>query len=467
MIKQVKNFGWVVFLYLLMSCADHSKDEYGNLPKALIDSLETVGPKVQHLQVDPAKDTVVKGNQGTRLYIAAGSLVDEKGKTITAPVTITLKEYYSLTDFVFGNLQTVHDDDILQTQGMIYLTATTSDGLSVSIDKAKPIRIEFPVSERIEGTKIFTGNRDENGNLNWGEINEPSHYLVKYPIRLISGCSGGAPLPLFGEAGYDCYGITLDPINYSDYTYIGDIDKFENTFLATREFRERFIHEPGKDMITLYIKNLDKNLWEADELFVKHLIEDSTQRASKEWSFKYDSIHEKDMIEWQVELRKEAHDRIEGFKRFARQKLTNIDPAKRKVDTSYMEVNRAYTSFDALHFGWVNVDHFYNDPKAENVKLVATTNAPVQTVYLILPDRNIILSGIGKDGNTFWFTKKEDGYNKLPKGEKAILAAIGLVNNEVHFAFKEIVIGKNEVEPLVLKKSTAREIATRLKAVSK
>jgi hypothetical protein len=463
-LMKTASIGLLVLMVALSSCSDNSKSEYGNLPKALIDSLQNVGQQIQHLQIDPAKDTVIKGSSGTMIYIAANSLVDDKGKPVLTKVTLALKEHYSIADFISSNLQTIHDNDILQTQGMIYLSATTSDGSALGIDKTKPIRIEFPVKERIDGTKIFTGKRDEAGNINWGEMKEPSKYLVAYPIRLISHCETNLKDFYVGEDIPDCFGFTLDPINNPGNYYVGDIDKFGNTFLATREFRERFLTAPDQDILKIYIDNLEENLWEADELVVKYLIQDSAQRKEVR-RFEFES--EKEMIQWQKERQDRAHRVIQAFKKFAQQKLTNIDPVKRVIDTTYAEMNRAFTSFDALDFGWVNVDHFYNDPKAENVKLMAATNEPAQMVYLILPERNIILSGIQNDDKQYWFTKKEDGYNKLPKGEKAILVAIGLVDNEVLFADKEIVIGKNEIETLSLKKASSKEIKTRLAGYKK
>lgn len=468
MIKQQLKTATIAFLVLMVafSCSDNSKDEYGNLPKALIDSLETIGQRVQHIKIYPARDTVIGGSQGTRVYIAANSLLDAQGRSVTSPVTLHLKEHYSVADFVLGNLQTVHDNDILQTQGMIYVSATTADGASLRIDKTKPFRIEFPVKERIDGTKIFTGKRDEEGNMNWGAIQEPSKYLITYPIRWISYFRNeqiGSGGEMMISPNY--YGITRDSTKGLFY-YYGDIDKFENTFLATREFRERFLNGPHKELLRIYIDNLDKNLWEADSLVAQYLIQDSVRREKEEWGFEFDKEREKELIEWRSEIREYAHRMIERYKGFARQKLTNTDPVKRVIDTTYTEINRAFTSFDALDFGWVNVDRFYNDPKAETIKLIATTNEAAYMVYLIFPERNIILSGI-QHNKQYWFTKKEDGYNKLPKGEKAILVAIGMVDNEVHFADQEIVIGKNEIETLTLKKTSSKEIKAKLAGYKK
>ncbi len=61
------------------------------------------------------------------------------------------------------------------------------------------------------------------------------------------------------------------------------------------------------------------------------------------------------------------------------------------------------------------------------------------------------------------FTKNEDGYNKLPKGEKAILICITLKGEKIFFAEKEISIGQHEVEKMELKPATTATIKQRMK----
>src|SRR5690349_6292820 len=124
---------------LLSSCGKKEKDivstpEYGNIPSVLADSLRSMGSEVLQFKVNASKDTVLKGKMGTVLFLSANSLVDENGAKVTAEVTIELKEHYTMLDFITSNLQTVHNGDILQTQGMIYLSAKKSDGREVKIE---------------------------------------------------------------------------------------------------------------------------------------------------------------------------------------------------------------------------------------------------------------------------------------------------------------------------------------------
>ena len=253
--------GLLSFIIAFSSCKTNTKGdltnaESGNIPTEFIDSLKSIGQEVQQNEIDPTKDNVIKGKNGTVIYISANSLVDEKGIPVSSKTIIELKEHYSIADYITSNLQTVHNNDILQTQGMIYFSAKKADGATVKIDKSKPIRIEFPVKEKIDEAKIFTGKRDEKGNLNWSEINEPSKYLIPYPIRFISQNR-------FPTECSNFYGITTDTIKNKYFNYYGDLSKFENTFLATREFKERYDVACWNEVLNNYINNHEKNLWEA------------------------------------------------------------------------------------------------------------------------------------------------------------------------------------------------------------
>jgi hypothetical protein len=450
------------------SCKTDNKtdltQEFGHIQSELIDSLKSIGQELQQKDIDPTKDNVIKGKNGTVIYISANSLVNGNGIPISSLTTIELKEHHSIADYITSNLQTIHNNDILQTQGMIYFTAKTRDGVTVKIDKAKPIRIEFALYERISEAKIFTGKRDENGNLNWSQINEPSKYLIPYPIRLISQNQ-------FPTECSDFYGITSDTIRNKYFNYYGDLSQFENTFLATREFKERYDVACWSDLVNIYIKNIDKNLWEADELVAKYFIQDSTDRVNYQINWKPSGINgggrtkeQEQAHESLVNSAKESgHRLIKVFRDFTNQKLTTLDPQKRITDTTIAEMTKAFIAYDALEFGWVNVDYFYKDPKSVDTKLIAKTNEGAAIINLIIPGRQVILSGILRADNTYYFTKNEDGYNKLPKGEKALIVAISIADNKLHFGQKEIIIGQNEIETIELKATSGESIKSQLK----
>ncbi|MBK9448740.1 MAG: hypothetical protein IPN95_04870 [Bacteroidetes bacterium] len=134
-------------------------------------------------------------------------------------------------------------------------------------------------------------------------------------------------------------------------------------------------------------------------------------------------------------------------------------------DDVLAEVNSAYIAYDALEFGWVNVDVLFKDPAAVPIQLFAETNRPSDMVQLILPARKIILSGSSVDGKRYGFTQKTEGYNKLPKGEKAILLSLQAADGKLYFAKKDIVIGENQTEKLDFLETTATKVKEQLVAL--
>lgn len=448
---------------LLVACEETSSTKvdidplYGNLPEELIKDIEQIAPKIQTFDLDPTKHNSIVCDSGTEVHIPKNSIVDISGDDVTGKITMEVKEHYSKSDYLLSNLQTVHNDQLLETGGMIYFNAYDNKGNQLKIADGKSIRIE--ASSNIGSPDFFIGKRDENGLINWGEMKESSKTLTSYPILYISQHH----LP----EGYatECpeyYGIVSDPVtDWRKHYYIqGDILKYEKTILATKEFKMRYDRDCQPELVNLYIDNLDKNLWEIDEMVVDKLIQDSLEAAQME----HNSMTK--------DLKRHNHELIEAFRKFAAQKLEKVDSSivtdtstiENYTDSydSYLKIYRAKSAFDAIEFGWINLDVIYDDPRSVEMDInVLTTNNP-STVYLILKDRNVLLNAQMTDENSFSFTKNKDGYNKLPKGAKASLVAIGYGKNKIMYGMKDIVIGKNESEKLSLKAITVAELKNNL-----
>ncbi len=466
--KTVLSIFIVIFLFgckerKYSEIVEFDNQEYGNIPAKLIDSLQLISGVNQKFNLDNSKSNTLIGKKGTVILIPEKSIVDENGKNVKGKIIIELKENFTIKDFITSNLQTIHNEQILESEGMIFLSAKDKKGNKLKISKNSSIRIQIPQKSYRNDKKIFLGERKKDGLINWTKIEEPAKSLVPYPIKFISRNH-------FPTECCNFYGITKDTIKSDCFTYYGELSDFENTLLATKEFAERYQSTCWEEVIKLYIQNLDKNLWEIDEMVVKHFIKDSIKRVE----FAINSVYPgpngnprtKDQIEahqWLVNNAKEnSHKDIELYKYFAAQKLTKIDKTKIIDTTKINNINSAIISYDAMNFGWINVDFFYDDPKATQMKLVAKSNQKAILMSLIINGRKVILSGTEHSPNEFWFTKNKNGYNKLPKGEKATIIAIGLNETDLLFAEKEIIIGDSEIEKLNLKAITIKNMKLRL-----
>jgi hypothetical protein len=457
----------IIFLFLIctiLSCTKEKEinQEYGKIPNQIINVFESINNN-QKFEINTSKSNTIVGKKGTILIIPENSIVNNDGDIIKGIISLEIKENFNKADYITSNLQTIHNNRILETLGMIYLTAKDKNGNKLKIADGKTIRVQIPQSRPNQDATIFLGERDQTGLIDWNIKKETEKTLVPFPIKFISKSKTVTECS-------DYYGITTDTIKNQYFTHYGDISDYENTLLATKEFADRYNQYCSDSLVKIYIDNLDKNLWEIDEMMVKYLIKDSIRRVN---------YYLKDIPpgpnggprtkaqieanEWLINNTNKWSEReIKVFKYFASLRQTKIDTTKRVDISQLTELDRVLMSYDAMEFGWINVDFFYDDPKAVPIKLAIKTTKNASLTNLILEKRNVILSGIEKTTNEYWFTKNEDGYNKLPKGEKAIIISIGFDNNEFTFGEKTIIIGEKEEETIEMKPISESELKENL-----
>ena len=442
---------------------EDENQEFGNLPSVLIDSLLELTELDQLFEINPDQSNTVVGEKGTILLIPKGAIVNFNGDEVKTAITIRLKEHFTHKDFILSNLQTVHKEKLLVSQGMVYFTAQDKNGKSLKILDGKSVKILVPQDDINSEANIFLGIRDKEGLLDWNQKAAPTKSLTPYPIKFISRSRSFTECP-------DYYGITKDTLNNNYVSRFGEITDYENTLLATQEFSMRYHRACSGEMVNLYINNLDKNLWEIDQKMVDLLIQDSIEVVNYYLKNPPPKVNGNEITKSQWDAhnsllrghKEELHWYINLFKELTAQKLTKIDTSNLVDTTKLGDLNSALIAYDAMKFGWVNVDFFYEDPKAVPIRLIAKTNRRAPLISLIFNSRNVILSGSEHAKNEYWFTKNEGGYNKLPKGEKATIIAIGISGTQLLFGEKEIVIGEKEIENLELESIQGNQLKNKL-----
>lgn len=115
----------------------------------------------EYYSVNPKKDTVIYGSQGTVLYISAGSLLTQD------EVRVELKEYYTFSDLIKNNLPTISNGKMLVTGGSLYVQITdVKTGNQVQINPAKGIQIDFASVTKDPDMEIFIADKHSK-NMNW------------------------------------------------------------------------------------------------------------------------------------------------------------------------------------------------------------------------------------------------------------------------------------------------------------
>ncbi|HOY96637.1 MAG TPA: hypothetical protein PK509_12915, partial [Catalimonadaceae bacterium] len=127
---------------------------------------EPVLPQVssQSFTFDATQEQILTLKGGTLLGFETGAF-EQNGKKLTGPVTIEVKEYTQLGDFLADGMSTVSNGQLLETGGSLEVKAT-SNGKSCSLSPDKPMRIAFRRNKEVEGMETYIGNRT-GGRINW------------------------------------------------------------------------------------------------------------------------------------------------------------------------------------------------------------------------------------------------------------------------------------------------------------
>ena len=70
-----------------------------------------------------SRDTVIEASEGTTMEIPANAFVIKGTEELAKNVNLQLSEYYSTSDILLANLSTTSNGHMLETAGMLHITA--------------------------------------------------------------------------------------------------------------------------------------------------------------------------------------------------------------------------------------------------------------------------------------------------------------------------------------------------------
>ena len=145
-------------------------------------------PQVFFFQVN--RDTAIICKEGTSIKIKPNSFISEKtGKEISGKVQLAVEEYYKIADILLSNLSTTSDNKILETGGMLHVTATAENKKCI-IKEGSVIEIGFPYSNKQNDMALFNGEWT-NGKIEWKPANTNSSVKIKEGKISSSGQESG------------------------------------------------------------------------------------------------------------------------------------------------------------------------------------------------------------------------------------------------------------------------------------
>jgi hypothetical protein len=272
--------------------------------------------------IDNTKDTIIETKDGVVFGIPAHAF-----NSSSNTVELEIKTALNAADIIKNGLSTVSNGALLQTAGMFYLNGFVNDE---PVSLAKDIAVSVPAATIDPNMQLFDGVQDSAGPVNWVNPKPVSKSLRTYDITTLDFYP---PLYIptvkalkkdylnkvytdslyYSFSGYNqrmrelnyrqekpvtdsiiikdtaAYAAFLrimesskmdSDTSYENYVY--QIDpaiirsiwdkKFNNTFIATKEFEERlrYMHSVcAEGFINIYLKHLNEPLYVADELCAK------------------------------------------------------------------------------------------------------------------------------------------------------------------------------------------------------
>lgn len=120
----------------------------------------------QHFTCKGDKEILLTGKQGTVITMYKNSIVDANGKVISGNIEFQLIEVYKKSDMIRFGLATTSGGKLLESGGMIYISATYNGEQAYFSDKVWAYEISFPTSDKKSDMGIFYADSIA-GPANW------------------------------------------------------------------------------------------------------------------------------------------------------------------------------------------------------------------------------------------------------------------------------------------------------------
>lgn len=170
---------FILLVFLLTNCnssvkqvPEVPKEQAANLnDKAVKDAaklnniLDQFAAPSQFFEVPADRESVIKGEKGTTLFIDPQDLELVNGQKLGSTIKVELKELTSQSDLLRNNTQTVSNGKLLVSGGAYYIHIT-SDGEQAKLKSNATLSVAFPrITER--KMELFYGTRDSLDRINW------------------------------------------------------------------------------------------------------------------------------------------------------------------------------------------------------------------------------------------------------------------------------------------------------------
>lgn len=140
--------------------------------------------------VNSKKDTIVRGTEGTLVYIHAGSILLNGQPVDVECITIELKEVFNKADMIRENLTTTSGSRILESTAMVYVNATVN-GEQAELMPGEGYEVLVPSDSPVEGLEVFDGVHTEAGLIDWQQAAAGNGFISLEDFVALGSLAGG------------------------------------------------------------------------------------------------------------------------------------------------------------------------------------------------------------------------------------------------------------------------------------
>lgn len=476
----------------------------------------------QTFDIDSKQDNIIEGKNGTIVVCPTGCFKNAKGEIVEENVKIELAEALSLEDMLLSNLTTTSNGKQLETDGMIYFNATANgeqltinkdnpiyieiptserkagmmvykglryekgnmnwiepkeldnslvtvdinsldflpEGFQTEVDKGMPYKKYKTATQGLTDSLYYQLSVTDGSSLMEGFVpsnsNEPYYDKSKQVVEGKYTANSHLVQTEHQESAHssvmtDC---GIDPAIIK----VIKSEKYQNTFIATREFEARLkiiFKTCNNAVLETYINNLDKNLYEVDSMaaitvgvskYQKNFVNFSQQRLTKvKQADKYADLlkgyYEKQLSKVKSELEKGQEKLMKEFSEKNEEAQKIADDYKKLLWKREKYRMETY-GFNWTETGWVNIDNG-DLPKSWGTK--ATEGIYVDNgkefdrvySYIVFTSIESLYRLNTTDNVEFYAGNDQNKTMLMPKQGTAVLISIGYKGDMPSFGIKE------------------------------
>ena len=431
--------------------------------------------KPQLFSIRTDRDTTIICKEGTMIQINANSFISENtGNQISGTVQLKVKEYYNISDMIFANLTTTSGGKILETGGMLNISATNNSENCI-LKPGSDIKIGFPYSGKKEDMALFYGDVT-NDLIDWKLANMTDDVVIQEDLTM----------------------ITVAPETESTseiYLIVEEIPEFPGGDLAMRRFLVENGGYPtsmlnkeieGKVYVTFVVdyegnttniriaKGLDETLDKVAVYVVSNFPKWKPGRQrGRPVNVSYTvpvvfSAKKGELTNTEIDKAKKLEDILKSFKydNESAKYLSNSDKLRKleeKIksenykETTVSEVNRYI--FSTTQLGWLNCDRFLKENRKLTELFILNENSGNTIVNVIFHRFKSLVPGD--------IESEKVVFRNIPEGEMVTIVGIKADESKILFSVTEYAVTEKKEVTLDFQQVTLELLKKEMEKLNK